>query len=223
MNTFALRLEAAAVSTPRFRSIVPAAVLLGLMLSLAPVFPSFWRVFFCAPTAWLASAFLHAPWTPTEDGYLIALPALAVRVTLACSGAQFFCLLWSLMWIASTTAYSRWEFRPGLLVDLARCAALAYGLTLLANTARIVTGWRTALWARRVLPETFHSGVHLATGIVVFVSFLIAGYVLASCIRRQGAVSSSSRVASVSEPSECGSSWLPPFFRPWLRRCKGGS
>jgi hypothetical protein len=175
----AIRLETVAGSTPRFRSTVSGAVLLGLTLSLTPVFPSFWRVFFCAPSAWLASAFFHAPWTPTEDGYLIALPALAIRVTLACSGAQFFCLLWSLMWIATTTAYSRLDFRPGLLVDLARCAALAYGLTILANAARILTGSWASLWARRVLPETFHSGVHLATGIVVFVCFLMAGYALA--------------------------------------------
>jgi hypothetical protein len=58
-------------------------------------------------------------------------------------------------------------------------AALAYALTLLANTARIVLGWWTALAARHFLPPPFHAGVHLATGIVVFASFLIAGYLLA--------------------------------------------
>jgi exosortase/archaeosortase family protein len=160
-----------------FRAMGPAAVLLCLTLPLTAFFPSFWRTFFCAPTAGLAAAFLHAPWTASQDGYLIELPLLAVQVTLACSGAQFFCLLWSLMMAVGAGPCSAWH---GLtLRSLAGYAVLAYTLTMLVNTARVVVGWWAGLWARRVLPETFHAGVHLITGIIVFTCFLVAGYALA--------------------------------------------
>ncbi|MEI6147711.1 MAG: hypothetical protein WCS01_01310 [bacterium] len=79
------------------------------------------------------------------------------------------------------------------ICSLSFFAALAYALTLLANTARIVLGWRTALAARHFLPDSFHAGVHLATGIVVFTCFLVAGYALASWLTAR-------RVSSVPAP-----------------------
>jgi hypothetical protein len=69
---------------------------------------------------------------------------------------------WALNWVSQTRVV------PYSLV-------LAYLITLAANTARIVLGWHAALWANARLPLPFHSGVHLAVGIIVFSGFLLAG------------------------------------------------
>lgn len=73
---------------------------------------------------------------------------------------------WALNWVSQTRVV------PYSLV-------LAYLITLAANTARIVLGWHAALWANAALPLPFHSGVHLAVGIIVFSGFLLAGVLVA--------------------------------------------
>lgn len=191
----------------RETSPIPEGILLVLILwPFTAGFPEFWKAAFCAPTAFLSASLLNAPWDLTADGYLIGLPGLSVLVTLECSGAKFFCLAWALMWAAGRKPGSNATLplpsgeRVGVRVSsirlfrsLAWTAALAYALTLLANTARIVLGWWTALAARHFLPDSFHAGVHLATGIVVFTCFLVAGYALASWLTAR-------RVSSVPAP-----------------------
>jgi hypothetical protein len=166
----------------RTRMLLVAAALLGVMLPLTAHLPSFWRTGFCAPAAAWAAAILQAPWEATDQGYLIALPALSIHVTRACSAAQFFCLLWSLMAAVGIAGGAGRGWRIFVRMGLPRLAGyglLAYVLTLLANTARVLLGWWAGLWARYVLPESFHAGVHLAVGLCVFTLFLMIGYIMA--------------------------------------------
>ena len=171
------------------KALLVPLLLLTISLCCTKVSPAFWQKALCAPTSMLAASWLHAPCTSTSDGYLIHLPGLAVRVTQACNATQFLSLLWALMASvglarrtrprqegATSRAFRVWKS----LSTLAGYAVLAYGVTILANTARVVVGWWAGLWARRLLPESFHPGVHLAVGIIVFTVFLVAGYVLAA-------------------------------------------
>lgn len=168
-------------------------LLLTISLCCTKLFPAFWQTALCAPTSVLAASWLHAPCTSTSDGYLIHLPGLAVRVTQACNATQFLSLLWALMASVGLARGTRprpvGTLSPGprlrtSLATLAGYAVLAYAVTILANTARVIVGWWAGLWARRLLPESFHPGVHLAVGIIVFTAFLVGGYVLATWLSR---------------------------------------
>jgi len=134
--------------------------------------PLFWRYAFCLPSAWLSSAAMGVPCAPTDEGYMLLSHGLPVHVTQACSGAGFFVLV--LVLIAAVIARGR---RPAWAVtSTALALPIAYAVTLLANTSRIVAGWLTGQCARILLPHQFHAGVHVATGMVVFLTVLIVTY-----------------------------------------------
>lgn len=165
--------------------LLTAAAVMCVLLPFTTQMPHVWRLAFCAPTAGWSAMLLNAPWFPTEEGYLIAQPALAVHVTRACSGAQFFCLLCALMAAVGMTVSparsgsgiaSRWRL-PRLRVGaVAACLPAAYVLTILANTARVTLGWWAGIWTRYTLGVAFQPAVHLAVGLCVFTAFLTAGY-----------------------------------------------
>jgi exosortase/archaeosortase family protein len=125
--------------------------------------PGVVRTVFCAPAAWLSSQFLGVALLPLADGFRLNCLNLPVDITLACSGATFFALLYALL---------LHRLIPGVPAFL-RALVLAYMITIAANTARIVLGWHAAVWAHDALPASFHSGVHLAVGVIVFSSFLL--------------------------------------------------
>jgi exosortase K len=159
--------------TEQKRSIFLTALILLVFLPLAKVFEGFWRLFFCLPSAQMCSLFLGADCITTENGYMLTNRILAVHVTKACSAAGFFILLSALM--VGVVIKSA---RLSQLMKIVWILPLAYIITILANSARILGGWVTGKWARRVLPENFWPGVHLGTGIVVFLTFLILTYLL---------------------------------------------
>jgi len=162
---------------------------LVVLLLAAQTFPAAVRFCFCAPSAWLSAQFLGVSLIPLADGFRLDCPQLPVDVSLACSGMTFFAML--LVLITSTEfgrsrGGPRAEARhPAPLAGPGTFLALAYGITLAANTARIVLGWHAAVWAHAALQVSFHSGVHLAVGIVVFSGFLVIA-VLAMKFTPQG-------------------------------------
>jgi exosortase/archaeosortase family protein len=176
--TTGMRTPWAHVGTMRLtgpRAALVGALVLAVLLPLTTVAPAFWRTAFCLPAARLAALFLNAPCVPAPDGYLLAEPSLPVRVTLACSAASFFALLTALIIGTARGSVLR---RPLRLA--AGAMALAYGVTLLANTTRIVLGWMAGRCSRAWLPESFWPGVHMGVGVFVFLTFLIAAYALAT-------------------------------------------
>lgn len=161
------------LSTDPTHSLIAAAALLLAGLPLATLFDGFWRYFLGFPSAQLCSLFLGSDCIATPEGYLLTAAVLPVHVTKACSAASFFILL--LVTMAMAVVPSR---RGKDLLKLVWVVPLAYGITLMANTARIIGGWLTGRWARSALPENLWAGVHLGTGVVVFLTVLIAVYLL---------------------------------------------
>ena len=161
--------------TQRKRGIFLTALILLVFLPLANICEGFWRLFFCLPSAQICSLFLGADCITTENGYMLANRMLAIHVTNVCSAANFFILLSALM--AGLVIKSA-RFRE--LLKIVWILPLAYVVTIFANSSRIVGAWVTGRWARRILPENFWPGVHLGTGIVVFLTFLILTYLLLS-------------------------------------------
>ncbi len=164
--------------TPRLPLFPLAAAVLVVVLMAAHACPAAVRFFFCAPSAWLSAQFLGVDLFAVADGFQLDCPQLPVDVSLACSGTTFFAMLLVLLTVhelghAQGGPRARASRRSSLF-GAGSLLALAYALTLAANTARIVLGWHAAVWAHAALPPSFHSGVHLAVGIVVFSGFLFA-------------------------------------------------
>ena len=164
--------------TPRLPLLPLAAAVLVVLLMAAQSFPAVVRLFFCAPSAWLSAQFLGVDVLPLADGFQLDCPQLPVDVSLACSGTTFFAMLLVLLTVhelgqahGGPRARAR---RRASLFGAGALLTLAYSATLAANTARIVLGWHAAVWAHAALPPSFHSGVHLVVGIVVFSGFLAA-------------------------------------------------
>jgi hypothetical protein len=169
------------MSCPVARGLAAACVAGGLLLAFK-TFPASGLLLFCAPAAWLSSQWLGVSMLPLTDGFRLDCPLLKVDVTLACSGTTFFTLLFALLLLnpshvrrgGATPDPSRPSGGVRLAAAL-KSLAFAYAITLAANTARIALGWHAAVWARTTLPPSFHPGVHLAVGLVIFSAFLIAG------------------------------------------------
>lgn len=153
------------------RNIIITALVLFLGLPVTSLFDDFWLHYFCMPSAQLCSLFLGSDCITTSEGYLLTNDLLAIHVTKVCSGASFFILLCALM--IGLTVQS-----IGLknLIRLSWILPLAYVVTILANSSRILGGWITGRWARAFLPEPWWGGIHLGTGVVIFLTFLIAIY-----------------------------------------------
>jgi len=150
-------------------------VMAFLLLALIPWtdrVPEFWRTAFVMPTAWIASWFMSADCVSTPQGCLLITPIAPVHVTLACSAARFFVLLTSLL--VGQIMVSRRPKIPGLAIAI----LTAYMVAIAANSARVVFAWFASQWAERVLPSHFTAAVHMGAGIMVFLVFLVATWVL---------------------------------------------
>jgi exosortase/archaeosortase family protein len=140
----------------------------GGCLGIAEVFPFLRLEAFCRPAAILASIFLGCPVEEAESGYVLFHPQREVRVIEACSGFDFFALLYAVL-VTSACKYGgrcRWS-ALGLM-------PLAYAITLAANAARIVCAF-CARMATELLPVGLpDESVHLAVGAGIFATFLVA-------------------------------------------------
>lgn len=155
------------------RSIAFMLAVLLVGLPCTAIFSAFWRNGFCMPAAHVAAIFMHVPCYSTPDGFLLAHSSFPVHVTLACSGAKFFVLVIAL--IVGLIAIS--EHRMGGSIILA-AVILAYCVTIIANSARIITAWYADRASHIFLPPGFHESVHFAAGILVFLVFLTVIYAL---------------------------------------------
>ncbi len=158
----------------KWRSSLITGALLLLFIPLTSTLAPFWTKGFSMPAARLAAAFMGIPCVRAPGGYTLASEILPVSVTASCSAASFFILLTAL--VCGVLYGSRGGFRARtLLWAVPGC----YAVTLTANAARIILGWHAGVWARGHLAEDFWGAVHLGVGVMVFISFLVAGYGLA--------------------------------------------
>lgn len=161
------------LSNLQTRSIIVTMLLIVFLMPLANSFESFWRVSFCLPSATISSIFLGSTYSSTDQGYMIANRILPIHVTKACSAANFFILLLSLIIGILIKSVRKNEFWKLFLAVI-----LAYLITVIANSARIIAGWITGILAREFLPDKFWPAVHLGTGVFMFLIFLFLTYYL---------------------------------------------
>lgn len=144
------------------------AFLLIAFLPLVDSLPGLWRMLLGIPSAFLAAAFLGADCVMTEAGARV-VGAIVMHVTPACSAARFFLLVLALF--AGLAAARRVSFRNWLWLVPA-----AYGITLAANTSRLILCWYGIPFARCWVPARFQPGLHLFIGMLVFLPVLIVSY-----------------------------------------------
>ncbi|NQT94615.1 MAG: hypothetical protein HQ559_17805, partial [Lentisphaerae bacterium] len=144
---------------------------LVFVLALVRLVPGVFFSVLGVPAAHLSAWWLGMPCDAGAGGLVLANSRLPITITHACSGGDFFALVLALLIPFSVTALPRrrwWMTVPA-----------AASITILANTCRIVAGWYTGVWARAALSVTYWRGVHLATGIVIFLAVLIATHTAA--------------------------------------------
>lgn len=130
------------------------------------------RVGFCLPAAAFAASVLGAPYLTDHDGsgYTIPVKSFPVHVVLECSAVRYFCVTAAIL--------------AGLCVERRRIGMaflmfpMAYALTIIANTARIVCGWQAQRLAVEFLPADDLAAIHMGVGAACFIAFLIIAYSL---------------------------------------------
>lgn len=136
-------------------------------------FPGAVAEVFTQPAASLGAMLLGAQSVALGGGvFQIDHPALAVQVTPACSGFEFFAL-------AAAVVAGRAAYRHGArlsLRSLPRDLLLVYAVTLLANAARVTTAFHGRRWLAGLLPADMAGAVHLAAGVGTFLPALILTY-----------------------------------------------
>ncbi len=131
-------------------------------------FPAVKLEVFCRAASWLAAGFLAAPRVETESGFLLDHPRIAVHVVEACSGYDFFSLLYAVLCAIAV----RYAARVGLQLFI--LLPVAVGLTLAANTARIVCAVDARVLCAWLPAGPSAEAMHLAVGVFVFVTILAA-------------------------------------------------
>lgn len=146
-------------------------------LALVRLVPGVFFAVLGVPAAHLSAWWLGMPCEATADGLVLANSRLPITITQSCGGGDFFALVLAMLVPFVVAAWPRrywWLALP-----------LAVSITIVANTCRIVAGWYTGVWARAALSVTYWRGVHLATGIVIFLAVLIGTHVTASLVERR--------------------------------------
>ena len=157
----------------RWRGFFVTAILILLFAPLISVLPSVRLWLFCMPASYAASIFLGLQCMPAGEGYVLLHDSLPVYVTLACSASHYFVLVCALICGMLYDTDSKTSLRSLLWI-----VPMCYGVTLLANVARIVLCWYAGILARRYLAEGYWPSVHMGVGVLVFLSFLIVTYIL---------------------------------------------
>lgn len=148
-------------------------ILLLLFLPLANHFENFWLHFIGFPSAKITSLFLASNCTSTDSGFILNNQKLPIYVTKACSAANFFIMILIFLSVAIIKSCRFKEISKIIWI-----IPSAYFITISANVSRIIGCWFTGRLARYIFPENFWPAVHLGTGIIVFLTFLIAAYFL---------------------------------------------
>lgn len=152
-------------------SFMIAALAVAAWFAGAEQFAPLRLLFLSKPSAVVSSVFLGFHCSAIPGAFLLANDTLPIHVTDGCSAAGFFLLLVILLGGAVVTDFTARACLKALWVIPA-----SYAVAICANSSRIIAAWFTGKWARAALPESLWPAVHLCTGIIVFVTFLLATY-----------------------------------------------
>ncbi len=136
----------------------------ALKFALAALPDAFIREVFCALPARGAALYWNAPFA--ADSLTFWAKGVALQVTRACAGTDFFSLAWA--FLAAGALFTRWSPARCLLWA---CGALpsAWCVTLLANTLRLIL----LVPVERLFPKEQVPAAHLACGVFVFLPVLM--------------------------------------------------
>ncbi|QYY35383.1 archaeosortase/exosortase family protein [Ruficoccus sp. ZRK36] len=150
-------------------------MLIGLF-TLKHFFPEIASDGFVLPGGKLAAWMLGAA-PATWDGASVSfyVQGLLVQVTSACSGYGFFCILSA--WVGYQLGSKGLRF---VLLLLPACWPLAVCI----NALRVTASVHTRQLAAEFLPDTYFNVVHQATGMLVFLTFLILVSIIIQIVAR---------------------------------------
>ncbi len=159
------------------RQITNTVLVIAGIAFLAQLMPGVFFTLLGYPAAIVSSWWLGVAYATTAEGVLLMNADLPILVTSACSGSGFLALVCGIatpFLMAPERRRYGWLVVPGAIL-----------LTIVANSARIITGWYSGIWARQVLSQTYWPAIHLATGIVVFLTVLVAVHIVLSVLDRR--------------------------------------
>jgi exosortase K len=161
---------------------VPALLVVAASLHTAVcLWPSLEVAGFAGPSGWMAGVLMGAPVTTLPGcGVSLQTGCGPVTVTKACSGFDFFVLLFAATaWLRLRNSSAR---RFGAVVVSGLLAS--YLLALSINAGRIILAVTIQAWTLRCLGEGFAHATHLAVGVLSFLPVLL---IACSCLERSAA------------------------------------
>jgi len=156
------------------RFIVAAAITLGALQWAGLFMIDAQASYFCRPAATLASIFLGGACALSPAGWTVTYRGIDAVVGISCSGFTFFSILYSLMvgLVFRHLHVKRAALHAALLLPA------AYAVALAVNGARVAASFY-ALLAASHLPEQIAGKLHLSVGVTIFLTSLIASYLIA--------------------------------------------
>lgn len=185
---------AASPALRAFIAIIGLAVLLEILKQKV-----YWL--FAYPAAWLAGIFWGiAPRISINGDVYLPLTMQGIQITQECCGLGFFTLVFG-MWIyclgqskgivsvgllvfsiiserrkTSISTFVPLKFFKSVVqtsINNLMGLVIAFGITIVTNSLRIVSGFIAYRWTESLLPNNFQAVIHQAVGIITFLSILI--------------------------------------------------
>jgi exosortase/archaeosortase family protein len=162
--------------------LIGAVSLLAALSVFGHYFPSLVAQGFILPAGQLAAWILGVTPTVWEDASLsFQAQGLWVQVTSSCSGYSFFSILCA--WLV----YRLWSARPLLWLLL---LPICWLFAVCVNALRVAASVHTCKLGQVFLSDSYQNIIHQATGMLVFLTFLIALAVLLQLLQRYVAIAS---------------------------------
>jgi len=154
--------------TPWCPGILVAVAIMGLSASFSR--PSIiQQMAFCAPAAHLAGFLSGAPCVKDGDNYRLIGSNLDLTVVPACAATDYFCMLAGFLSLLVT--WRSLGLRAQLLV-----LPTAWIVTVIVNALRLTACWQTDRFAQALLPQSLWPTIHMAVGVVTFLTGMIGVY-----------------------------------------------
>lgn len=154
----------------KFALIIAGLIFIVCIQSFSGYFRSYISGMFSFPPAFITH--LYTGGSIIETGnceYVIQTPSISIKITEACSGFSFFLILTTVVLITGLLN------KASILKLVPPVVLLAYLLTLVLNTSRIISSYyiKTLLSPSPSVP---YETVHLALGVCIFFPALVGAY-----------------------------------------------
>ena len=141
---------------------------LGL-ISFGKMIPDGWMSYFYLPSAQLTSLYMGFPLIadPIHHSFKIEHPFYPIEIIRACSGFQFFSMLFALLFFLNDS----WNCKVVL-----RLLLFTWGITIVANTFRMISAQSVRAWTTPLIGEHWQGALHESVGAFIFIISGILAY-----------------------------------------------